>query len=173
MFVPQLCLDSPPRRARAPLFLMGVALIVGCGDSPVAPAGPFDEAEYGNLTYQIKQVIVAESFPIQIGVTVGVRNQTAVIQSVTYPDGCVVLMRAYGESPAPVWDLGNSRACTQALVERDVQPGEEIDFVVDLVSAGTILGNDLPSGEYRLTAYLRPDGDVVELEMGRFDLGQP
>jgi hypothetical protein len=39
------------------------------------------------------------------------------------------------------------------------------------VGAATILGDSLPGGEYRITAYLRP-GQVVELEAGRVDLRQ-
>lgn len=41
-----------------------------------------------------------------------------------------------------------------------------------LVSAATILGDSLPDGEYRITAYMRP-GQVVELEAGMADLAVP
>ncbi len=161
------------RSSRASLLLLGVALVSACGASTVGPNDDFDEVDYGNLTYQVKSVSIAESFPIQIGVTVSVRNQTASTQSVTFPDGCVVLMRAYRDDPTPVWDMAMGLACTLALVERDLEPGEEIEFGTGLVSAGTILGGTLPSGEYRMTAYLRPGGDIVELEMGLIDLAQP
>ncbi len=161
------------RSARVRLLLLGAALVSGCGASTVGPNDDFDEVDYGNLTYHIKSVTIAESFPIQIGVTVSVRNQTASTQSVTFPDGCVVLMRAYNDDPEPVWDMATGVACTLALVERDLEPGEEIEFGAGLVSAGTILGSTLPSGEYRMTAYLRPGGDIVELEMGLIDLDQP
>ncbi|GMR11895.1 MAG: hypothetical protein BMS9Abin29_0081 [Gemmatimonadota bacterium] len=162
-------LRNPP----APFLLLGAALVSGCGAGAVGPSHDFDDVEYGNLTYQVKSVRVAESFPVQVGVTVGVRNRTTSTQSVTFPDGCVVLMRAYGGDPPPVWDMATGLACTLALVQRDLAPGEEIEFDAGLVSARTILGEALPSGEYRLTAYLRPGGAVLELEMGRYDLARP
>ncbi len=161
------------RNSRASLLVLGAALVSGCGAGSVGPNNDFGDVEFGNLTYRVKQVTIAESFPIQIGVTVSVRNRTASTQSVTFPDGCVVLMRAYRDDPAPVWDMATGLACTLALVERDLEPGEEIEFGAGLVSAGTILGSTLPSGEYRMTAYLRPGGDIVELEMGLIDLAQP
>jgi len=105
--------------------------------------------------------------------TVAVRNQTASTQPVTFPDGCVVLLRAYRDDPAPVWDMASGVECTLALVQRDLEPGEEIEFRVGLVSAGTILGEALPSGECRITAYLRPGDGIVELEIGLFKLAQP
>lgn len=161
------------RRSRSSLLLLGVALVSGCGDSATGPSTDFDEVEFGNLTYRVKSVTIAESFPIQIGVTVALRNQTATTQSVTFPDGCVVLMRAYRGDPTPAWDMATDLACTLALVERDLAPGEEIEFGAGLVSAGSILGDALPSGEYRMTAYLRPGGVVLELEMGLIELDQP
>ena len=45
-------------------------------------------------------------------------------------------------------------------------------FHTGLVSAATILGDSLPDGEYRITAYMRP-GQVVELEAGMADLAVP
>lgn len=164
---------SRQRSSRASLLMLGAALVWGCGASTVGPTNDFDDVDYGNLTYRVKHVTIAESFPVQIGVTVGVRNQTASTQSVTFPDGCVVLMRAYLDDPEPVWDMATGLACTLALVQRELEPGEEIEFDAGLVSAGTILGQALPSGQYRMTAYLRPGGDVVELEMGLIDLAQP
>ncbi len=152
------------------LLLLGAAFVSGCGATSIGPTNDFDEVEYGNLTYRVKSVSISESFPVQIGVTVAVRNQTASTQSVAFPDGCVVLLRAYQDDPAPLWDLATEVECTLALVQRDLEPGEEIEFTAGLVSAGTILGEALPSGKYRMTAYLRPGGDIVELEMGVFDL---
>lgn len=165
--------QATQRPTRVSALLLGTVLLAGCGGSSVEPGDNFDEVEHGNLIYRVTSVTVAESFPVQIGVTVAVRNRTASTQSATFPDGCVVLMRAYRGDPSPSWDMATAFACTLALVQRDVAPGEEIEFDAGLVSAGTILGEALPSGEYRMTAYLRPGGDIVELEMGRFDLDQP
>ena len=165
--------QATQRPTRVSALLLGTVLLAGCGGSSVEPGDNFDEVEHGNLIYRVTSVTVAESFPVQIGVTVAVRNRTASTQSVTFPDGCVVLMRAYRDDPTPVWDMSTGLACTLALVQRDLEPGEEFEFGAGLVSAGTILGGTLPSGEYRMTAYLRPGGDVVELEMGLIDLAQP
>ncbi len=173
MFVASTDPTGHLRPACVSALLLGAVLLAGCGGSSVEPDDGFDDVEHGNLTYRVKQVTVAESFPVQIGVTVAVRNRTASTQSVIFPDGCVVLMRAYRGDPTPSWDMATGQACTLALVERDLAPGEELEFDAGLVSAGTILGDALPSGEYRMTAYLRPGGDIVELEMGLFDLAQP
>ena len=40
------------------------------------------------------------------------------------PDGCVVLMRAYDGGTEPVWDMGNTVACTLALLQVDLASGE-------------------------------------------------
>ncbi len=126
----------------------------------------------GGITYRATSLIIAESFPVQIGVTVELVNESGMPQSVTFPDGCVVLMRAYDGGPDPVWDMGGSVACSLALVEVDLAPGGSEVFQSGLVSAATILGDSLPNGEYRITAYLRP-GEVVELNAGRADLAVP
>ena len=48
------------------------------------------------ITYRVTGFVIAESFPVQIGITVELENESTTPQSVTFPDGCVVLMRAYG-----------------------------------------------------------------------------
>ncbi len=126
----------------------------------------------GGITYRVTGFDIAESFPVQLGITVELANESTTQKSVTFPDGCVVLMRAYDGGTEPVWDMGNTVACTLALVEVDLAPGESQEFQVGLVSAATILGDSLPDGEYRITAYLRP-GQIVELEAGMADLAVP
>ncbi len=121
------------------------------------------------ITYRVTGFRIAESFPVQLGITVEIENESTTPQSVTFPDGCVVLMRAYDSGTEPVWDMGQTVACTLALVEVDLAPGESEEFSTGLVSAASILGDSLPNGEYRITAYLRP-GPVVELEAGVADL---
>ena len=124
------------------------------------------------VTYRVTGFVIAESFPVQIGITVELENESTTPQSVTFPDGCVVLMRAYDSGTEPVWDMGQTVACTLALVEVDLAPGQSEEFITGLVSAASILGDSLPNGEYRITAYLRP-GQVVELEAGMADLAVP
>ena len=124
------------------------------------------------ITYKVTGFVIAESFPVQIGITVELENESTTPQSVTFPDGCVVLMRAYDSGTEPVWDMGQTVACTLALVEVDLAPGQSEELITGLVSAASILGDSLPNGEYRITAYLRP-GEVVELEVGMADLAVP
>ena len=124
------------------------------------------------ITYRVTSFAIAESFPVQLGITVELENESTTPKSVTFPDGCVVLMRAYDARTEPAWDMGNSVACTLALIEVDLAPGESQTFDAGLVSAATILGDSLPNGEYRITAYLRP-GEIVELEAGVADLAVP
>ena len=124
------------------------------------------------ITYRVTGFVIAESFPVQLGITVELENESATPKSVTFPDGCVVLMRAYDGRTEPLWDMGNTVACALVLVEVDLAPGESQQFQAGLVSAATILGDSLPNGEYRITAYLRP-GEIVELEAGIADLAVP
>ena len=124
------------------------------------------------ITYRVTGFVIAESFPVQLGITVELENESTTPQSVTFPDGCVVLMRAYDSGTEPVWDMGQTVACTLALVKVDLPPGQSEEFITGLVSAASILGDRLPNGEYRITAYLRP-GQIVELEAGMADLAVP
>ena len=124
------------------------------------------------ITYQVTRFAIAESFPVQISVTVEATNGSDSPQSVTFPDGCVVLMRAYGDGTEPVWDMSGTVGCTQALVQVDIAPGDSEEFQTGLVSAATILGDSLPNGNYQITAYLRP-GQIVELDAGTVDLAVP
>ena len=131
------------------------------------------DSAFGGVTYRVKDFVIAESFPVQLELTVEIHNTSTTSQSLTFPDGCVVLMRAYVDvTPGPVWDMGRDVGCTQALVQLDLAPGERKEFQTPLVSAYTILGDDLPDGEYRITAYLRP-GEIVELDGGMADLAVP
>lgn len=130
------------------------------------------ERSIDGITYRVTSLTVAESFPVQIGLTVELENESATRRSVLFPDGCVVLMRAYDGGTEPVWDMGDLVACTLVLVEVDLAPGETREFEAGLVSAATILGDSLPDGEYRITAYLRP-GQIVEVEAGVVELAVP
>ena len=124
------------------------------------------------ITYRVTSFNIAESFPVQLQITVEIENESTTSQSVTSPDGCVVLVRAYDGGTEPVWDEGRTAACTQALVQVSLAPGESADFHTGMLSAATILGDSLPNGEYRIAAYLRP-GKIVERDAGRVDLAVP
>ena len=58
-------------------------------------------------------------------------------------------------------------------MEIDLAPGEIEEYRIGLISAATILGDNLPDGEYRIAVYLRPNGQNVELEAGVADLAIP
>ena len=124
------------------------------------------------ITYEVTSFAIAESFPVQVSVTVEITNTATTPASVTFPDGCVVLMRAYDDGTEPAWDMSGAVGCTQALVQVDLGPGDSEEFQTGLVSAATILGDSLPNGNYRITAYLRP-GRIVELDVGSVDLAVP
>ncbi|HIF57397.1 MAG TPA: hypothetical protein EYQ39_09210 [Gemmatimonadetes bacterium] len=124
------------------------------------------------ITYRVTSFAIADSFPVQLRISVEIENESTTSQSVTFPDGCVVLVRAYDGGTKPVWDMGLTVGCTQALVQVFLAPRESAEFHTGLVSAATILGDSLPNGEYRITAYLRP-GQMVELDAGMANLAVP
>ena len=126
----------------------------------------------GGLTYRVTRFIIAKSFPAQLSTTVQIENESTTSKSVTFPDGCVVLMRAYAGNTNPTWDMGGSIGCALGLVQVDLAPGDSEEFHTGLVSAQTILGDSLPNGEYRITVYLRP-GQMVELDAGMAHLAVP
>jgi hypothetical protein len=124
------------------------------------------------ITYRVTSFAIVESFPVQLRITVEIENESTTSQSVTFPDGCVVLIRAYDGGTKPVWDMGLTVGCTLGLVQIDLAPGDSEEFHTGLVSAQTILGDSLPNGEYRITVYLRP-GQMVELDAGVAHLAVP
>ncbi len=161
-------------RASRGLTAFGTLLVTATFAACEATSSGLDLREQliDGITYRVTGFVIAESFPVQIGITVELENESTTPQSVTFPDGCVVLMRAYDSGTEPVWDMGQTVACTLALVKVDLAPGQSEEFITGLVSAASILGDSLPNGEYRITAYLRP-GQVVELEAGMADLAVP
>jgi len=92
---------------------------------------------------------------------------------IRFPDGCVVLLRAYrseDRSGQPAWDpMRGSLFCTMILVEFTLSPGESREFQAT-ASAPEILGDSLPAGRYFFTALLRPNGGTVEVPAGQADL---
>ncbi len=150
--------------------LLTTSIFAACAVSPSGLDLP--EQLVGGITYRVTGFVIAESFPVQLGITVELENESTTPQSVTFPNGCVGLMRAYDSGTEPAWDMGQEVGCTLALVQVDLVPGEREEFDTGLVSAATILGDSLSNGEYRITAYLRP-GQIVELDAGVADLAVP
>ena len=158
------------RRTLIVVALVAASGVAACDDSLTGPVG--DGQVLDGVLYSVKDLLVAESFPVQVGVTVELRNLSSTPRDVVFSDGCVVLMRAYAGGSDPAWDMGTGQACTDALVEVRLEPGETREFSTGLVSAAAILEGGLAAGEYLITAYLRPGG-TVELEAGRVDLAIP
>ena len=147
--------------------LLAVSTFAACQQSISEPDHRID-----GITYRVTSFAIAESFPVQLQITVEIENVSTTSQSVTFPDGCVLLVRAYDGGTKPVWDMGRTVACTQALVQVFLAPRESAEFHTGMVSAAAILGDSLPNGKYRITAYLRP-GQMVELDAGTVDLAVP
>jgi hypothetical protein len=162
--------SGPLRWFRAVATTLATVTLTACHESPNGL--DLNSNLVGGVTYRTTSLIIAESFPVQIGVTVELVNGSGTPQSVTFPDGCVVLMRVYDGGTDLVWDMGDAVGFTQTLVEVELAPGASEIFQSGLVSAATILGDSLSNGEYRITAYLRP-GEVVELNAGTADLAIP
>lgn len=119
-------------------------------------------------------VLVMESFPVQIRGNVTITNRSGETRRVWFPDGCVALLRAYREGGAtPVWDQGSEMGCTMAIVEVTLAPGESHEVGTPTSSAADVLGDGQPDGRYRITIYLRPENGAVEVDGGTTELAIP
>lgn len=159
----------------APVLILAASL--ACSDGPADPAnrGPggspagaviVDGVEY-SATLQ-----VMESFPVQLAGTVTITNRTDEPKTVTFPDGCVALLRAY-QGDTLAWDQAEDVACTMALVPIKLGPGESEEVRTPTSSAADVLADEWPDGEYPIAVYLRPDGEEVEIDGGTADLAVP
>lgn len=158
--------------------MLGLAASIvqlGCGSSrteggePLKP-GASGAAKVEGIEYR-GELLVMESFPVQLAANVTVTNTSKQPATLEFPDGCVVLLRAY-RAGEQVWDQSAEMACTMAIQSVTLGAGESKTFRAG-TDAYEILGDALPDGSYRMTAYLRPDGRVVELELGSTDLAIP
>lgn len=166
-------------RATLPVALLAILVGATCGDQPVPthqdPGGDLSGSVVrGEIEYDA-DVLVMESFPVQLAGRATVKNLSGQSRTVTFPDGCVALMRAYRpEGGEPVWDQAQGIGCTMALVPVELAPGEERELPTPTASGYEILGTDLPDGAYRITVYLRPiEEQVVEIDVGTTDLAIP
>ncbi len=171
------------RKLRVTLPIALLALLMGatCGDEST-PTPP-DRRPGGGLSGSVLRdgveyradVLVMESFPVQLSGRVFVRNTSDQARTVTFPDGCVALLRAYrADGGQAVWDQAGGLGCTMALVPVELAPGEEREIATPTASAYDILGTELPDGDYRIAVYLRPIGTgEVEIVAGTTDLAIP
>jgi hypothetical protein len=173
----------PGRTLRVTLPIALLALLVGatCGDESTptppnrSPGGSLSGSVVRDGIEYRAEVLVMESFPVQLSGRATLKNTSTEARTVTFPDGCVALMRAYREDgDAPVWDQAGGLACTMALVPVELGPGEEREIPTPTASAYDILGTELPDGDYRIAVYLRPIGTgEVEIVAGSTDLAIP
>lgn len=165
-----------PLRVALLVLVLGAT---GCGnESPPTPLDPGGLRTGSVVRSDIEyrgQVLVMESFPVQLGGRVALRNRSRESHTVTFSDGCLVLLRAYRpQGGGPVWDQGHEVGCTQALVPVELNAGEEREVAAPTASAYDILRADLPDGAYRIALYLRPVGaPEIELDAGTVDLAIP
>lgn len=136
------------------------------GGGPPAGAVTRDGIEYA------ADVLVMESFPVQLAARVTLTNRTDAPRTVVFADGCVVLMRAYRDGER-VWDQAEDVACTMATVPVELAPGASETVGSGSIGAYEILDDEWPDGEYRIGVYLRPVGDEVEIDAGTADLAVP
>jgi hypothetical protein len=126
--------------------------------------------EVGGIEYR-GQLAVMESFPVQLAASVTLTNRSGKPRTLSFPDGCLVLLRAYRNGNV-AWDQASSVGCTLAIEEITLALGES-RRLGGRATAYDVLGKDLPDGLYRIVAYLRPDGGEVEVPLGETDLAVP
>ncbi|MEX2609579.1 MAG: BsuPI-related putative proteinase inhibitor [Gemmatimonadota bacterium] len=153
--------------------MLAVAVVLaGCsGGDPARPDDGAAVVTDDGVRYTAATAVM-ESFPVQLRTTLTLENVGTEVVRLTFPDGCVVLLAAARPgSDEAVWE--EERACTMALEEVSLAPGEEREFTSSTVSARDILGASLPDGPYDLLAVLRPHTGTVRVPAGRVALAVP
>jgi ribosomal protein L11 len=156
-----------------------IALTVGLGLAACAPvdpafpplAVPSPVRVVDGVTYRAETHVMAER-PTQLHVQGTVTNTSAQERRVEFPDGCVVLLRAYRHverTGTPSWDQRRTIACTQAVQVARIAPGRSESYETT-TGAREILGDSLPEGRYYFTAYYRPGNQLVEVLAGDAEL---
>ena len=154
-------------RGMAPVAL-GLALLACAGSDDLA--GPHVERRDG-LQYAAE---LLEAGPETVIVEVQIVNSGGGERRLRFPDPCVALLRFYDSGNRRVWDqLFGNKTCVPPSVEIGFQPGEERTFRRFAYAPVILAHFELPAGRYRVTTYLRPEGEeVVELELGAIDLAR-
>ncbi|MHB1169502.1 MAG: hypothetical protein ACYC28_09505 [Longimicrobiales bacterium] len=154
---------------------LAAALLFAC-TSNGDPQDPADSAllvRADGVDYTADTAVM-ESFPVQLRTTVTASNRGDRTVDLSFPDGCVVLLRAYRDEARTqlAWDQADHVMCTMALVEWTIAPGASRQASAH-TDAARILGNGLPDGRYWLEAVIRPDGREVAVPAGAVDLAIP
>lgn len=163
-------------RWAAGALALAAALLTACnGDLPTVT----DRARLDGLELT-GGVNVAESFPVQLGFYLQVRN-TSSREIHLVSDGCGVLPRVYGSADRAgrrLWDARPGAPCLASVAPVTLAPGETRRFTRSY-SARDVLGDSLPDGRYYFTvtyrAGLAADGAsrLVELTAGDARLALP
>lgn len=147
----------------------------GCASDPTeGPAyGRGAEVRVEGVTYRAETQVL-ESFPVQLRTVVTMTNTGTAPVTLTMPDGCIVLLRAYADAAAtrPVFDQRTVLSCTMALVDVRIAAGQSVQFETRS-DAREVLGDRLPDGRYHLRAVVRPDGREIEVPAGVVELAIP
>ena len=150
------------RAAAVPLLLLAAA---GC-ENDLLPGPVRDQ----NGIEYVATSEVAGSGRLYINTTVTLKNPTDAERTVSFPDGCVVQVRAYatpGRGGTPVADTERSTGCTLAFVSVTV-PALGTATLTRQVDVLSQFGK-APAGHYYLSAVLRP-GPRIEVPAGEADL---
>ena len=156
-------------------LLLLLLAVVAC--SKPETAGPGDQHAQtlveGGISYRAETAIM-ESFPVQLRTSVHITNGTNAGITLTFPDGCLVQLRAYHDQARTdlAYDMARHVGCTMALVPVNIAPGETRTLSTPTISAREILGNTSPNGTYYFSAVLRPNGKLLSIPAGSAELAQ-
>ena len=155
-----------------------LTLVAACAKEPREPAST-DEPAPSTAAAGVEalaleaDVVVMESFPVQLRGTLRVTNPTDALVSFDV-GGCPVFLRVYGADGAPVWDQGDGAVCTMILRTVRLEPRGAETFETGTSSAADILGEEGPDGTYRVGVYLAlVSGGQPEAEAGEVPLEIP
>lgn len=154
-----------------------LVLLLAAACSPSETSGPGDSHSQtiieGGVSYRAETAIM-ESFPVQLRTSVHISNRGNAPVTLTFPDGCLVLLRAYHDSARTTlaYDMGRHYGCTLALAPVTIDANGTRTLSTPTISAREILGSSLPNGTYYFSAVLRPDGKTLNIPAGSAELAQ-
>lgn len=162
----------PGWRAVTAGAVVTLAACAGGGD-PQEPADSALLVREDGVEYTADTAVM-ESFPVQLATTVTATNRSGRSARLTFPDGCVVLLRAYHDEARSrlAWSQQDHVHCTAALVEWTLPAGASRQGSAR-TDAAEILRDTLPDGRYWLEAVLRPNGTTIAVPAGTVDLAVP
>jgi hypothetical protein len=153
-----------------------VALLACSPSDPATLADNRDDSQTvieNNVEYSAETLIM-ESFPVQVRTNVQLSNRGSSNQTVTFPDGCVVILRVYSDAARTqlVYESRRDFMCTMATVPIEIAAGSQREVSSPSISAAQILGSSLPNGRYHFSALIRPDGKQLLIPAGSADLAK-